>query len=178
MISTLSVKGHRCVTDAFVTQGKILHLCSLVGTRESVRAIIAALQHGQNGDLKSGSNPVPVSLNYQRINAVQARLPSGAFQAVIVGERVKDGTILVLQPQASLVERFYHYLIQKSTLPLHSAWQDELLELAQTTTMLEKLPSLYLKGYGVCGDLTAFEGIIRRAIQKGELPDVRGEACG
>ena len=124
MISTLSVKGHRCVTDAIVTHGQMLHLCSLIGTRESVRATIASLQNGQNGVLKSGSNHTPVSLGYQRISAAQARLPSSAFQAVMVGERVKDGIILVLQLQASLAERFYHSLIQKSTLPLHSAWQD------------------------------------------------------
>lgn len=176
MIPTLSVKGHKCVVSAHARQGRILHLISLVGVRESVRAALAAMQQGHSAVLTEGENTI-VNLGYQSIKVIQGRLPNGAFHAIALGERVTQGDILILKKDDTLAERFYTSLLEKSTLPLHTSWQDKLLELAQDTNLISPIAAHGLRAYALGGNLSSFETQVRHALISRELPEIGEPAC-
>ena len=176
MIPTLSIKGHQCVVSAYARQHRALHLISLVGTRESVRASLAAMQHGHSAVLKSEDTTL-VNLGYQSIKVIQGRLPNGAFHAIALGQRVTQGDVLVLRESDSLSERFYTALLTKSNLPLHSSWQETLLEIAQQGKLLTKVPSYSVQAYALSNGLGAFETQVRRALVSRELPEIGEPVC-
>ena len=176
MIPTLSVKGHRCTVSAYTRQGRALHLISLVGVRESVRAALTAMQHGHSAVLTESENTI-VNLGYQSIKIIQGRLPNGAFHAIALGERVTQGDILIFKQGDTLPERFYTALLEKSTLPLHTSWQQRLLELAWEENVLTKLPSYGVQAYALSDNLTDYETTIRRALVSGELPEIGEAPC-
>lgn len=176
MIPTLSVKGHQCIVSSHARQGRILHLISLVGVRESIRAALSALQHGHSAALKTHKTTL-VNLGYQNIKITQGRLPSGAFQAIAVGEKVRSGDILILPEGASLAERFHLALLEKSTLPLHTSWQDKLLELAQDTNLITPISAYGVQAYALSDNLSTFETHVRHALIRGELPEIGETQC-
>lgn len=176
MFPTLSVKGHKCVVSAHARQSRALHLISLVGVRESVRASLAAMQHGRSAVLTEGETTL-INLGYQNIKIIQGRLPNGAFHAIALGERVTQGDILILKQDDTLAERFYTALLEKSTLPLHTSWQERLLELAWEENVLTKLPSYGVQAYALSDNLTDYETTIRRALVSGELPEIGEAPC-
>lgn len=176
MIPTISVKGHHSVITAYATQGRQLHLISLAGVRESVRATLAALQHGHSGALKSDETTL-VNFGYQSVKILQGRLLSGAFQAIAVGKTVTNGDILILKEKASLAKLFYHALLKKSTLPLHTSWQDKLLELAQETNLLTPISAHGVRAYALGSNLSTFETQVRHALIREELPEIGEPAC-
>lgn len=176
MIPTLSVKGHHCTVSAYAKQNRILHFISLVGVRESVRAALAAMQHGHSAVLSQGEN-TSVNLGYQSIKVIQGRLPNGAFHAIALGERVSQGDILILKEDDTLAERFYTALLNKSTLPLHTRWQERLLELAREENLLTKLSSYGVQAYALGDGLGSFETEVRRALVRRELPEIGEAPC-
>lgn len=176
MIPSLSVKGHQCVVSAYTRQGRVLHLVSLIGIRESVRAALAAMQHGHSAVLKTNETTL-VNLGYQSVKVIQGRLPNGAFHAVAIGEGIKNGDILILKDGMPLAERFYRYLITKSTLPLHSSWQERLLMLAETNGMITKLATHDIEAYIFDKPIGTFEALIRHALVNRELPEIGVTPC-
>lgn len=176
-MASLSVKGHQCVVSAYAIQGRQLHLISLMGVRESVRAALSAMQHGHSAVLKDDQTNL-VSLSYQSIKVIQGRLPSGAFHAIAIGERVTSGGVLILKEGTSLAGRFYLALLDKSTLPLHTSWQDKLLELARETKLITPIAAYGVQAYALDTNLSSFETQVRHALIRGELPEIGETPCG
>lgn len=176
MLPSLSVKGHECFATAYVKQGRSLHLISLVGVRESVRAALAAMQIDHSAVIQ-GKETSLVSLSSQSNRVVQCRLPSGVFHAIAIGERVTQGNILILKDGASLAERFYSALLDKSTLPLHSNWQDKLLSLSKHSQLLTPLASNGVQAYALGEQLGDFESQVKRALVNHELPEIGKPIC-
>lgn len=114
-----------------------------------------------------------MNLGYQSFKVIQGRLPNGAFHAIAIGERVTQGNILILKENDTLAERFYIALLGKSTLPLHTSWQERLLELARKENLLTRLSSYGIHAYA----LKDYETQVRRALVSGELPEIGETPC-
>lgn len=145
----------------------MLHIISLVGVRENIRATLAATQHDYSVMPKTHE----VSLGYWSFKVIQGRLPSSAFRAIAIGESVIQGDILLKQNQP-LAERFYQHLIAKSTLPLHTSWPDKLLKIAQQEQMLGLLESHKLRGYALAQRIDTRETAVGRTLMNDGLPEI------
>ena len=176
VVSTLQVKGFRCLVDEAVflnRPGGYAHLVSLVGTREAVKAVWARLMKGEAAFLYTGSETRPVRI--ETLNAAKLlteRLPSGAFHGLLLSHKVLSGELVLCETEAELPTRFFHLLTQALNLPLHDAWKDWLWAHTLSIGALSELTSQRLHAYEVSFSIGDFEKAVRVALVKRDLPEI------
>lgn len=176
MVYILKASGFRCsVEEAVFSSNRegYAHVLSLVGTRESVKAIWARLMKGEAAYLYAGSETRVVRMNsWEGGKLLTERLPSGAFHGLLLSQALLRGEVLVCEKEEDLPGRSYNILAQKLRLPLHEAWQGWLWDHAHSKGMVKKLASQRLFAYEVHLSVYDLEQAVREALVRGELPEI------
>ncbi len=176
MVPTIKIKGFRCSVEEAVFESRkdgFVHVLSLVGSREAVKAVWARLMKGEAAYLDLGQQVRAVRMNTEGGGKLLTeRLPSGAFHGLLLSRVLLRGELVLCEKEEDLPARFFHYLTQKLRLPLHNTWRGWLWNHALGSGMVEQMSSRRLHAYEVNPSVYDLEVEVRQALLAGELPEI------
>jgi len=173
--------GFGAAVDAYAADESELWFLSLLGNRDSIRALWARLVKGETSylaaDQFSGGVPrwLAGSVRGQcRLHI--ARLPaSGAHHALLVSDAALYATerpdfLLLCRTQEEAPLLHYRFLNRRVDLPLHPAWSAWLWERALRSGEVRALDALGVHAYRCTPDPAELEDALGRALRGHRLP--------
>jgi len=157
MKAKLEYGGHEALLEAWARADDRLVLASIVGTRESVRAIHAAL----NGDRWAFLQPKGRLVRMPGARAIFEALP-GASHAILYDPQTdpRFGRYLIGRSAKEVRDLLFLAIEHRTPLPLHRDWTPLLWTWAEERGYLEPLEtSPGLVGYEVDAALYGAEGV-------------------
>jgi len=177
MVPIIKIKGFRCSVEEAVFSNRkesYVHVLSLAGSREAVKAVWARLMKGEAAYLDMGQQVRAARMNtLEGGKLLTERLPSGAFHGLLLSKALLNGELVLCEREEELPARFYTVLTRMLRLPLHRDWRDWLWEHALSNGMVEQMSSRRLHAYEVNLSVHNLETEVRQALLAGEMPEIR-----
>ena len=181
MTMHIRAAGFGAAVDAYAADESELWFLSLLGNRDSIRALWARLVKGETSSLAADqfAGGVPRWLagtvrGQCRLHI--ARLPtSGAHHALLVPDAALYATerqdfLLLCRTAEEAPLLHYRFLNRRIDVPLHPAWSDWLWERALRSGEARELDALGVHAYRCTPDLAELQLALGRAIRGHRLP--------
>ena len=177
----LRAGGFGATVDGYAADEGELWFLSLLGDRDSLRALWARLVKGEMSylavDQFSGGVPRSLSTSVRGQSRLHlARLPvSGAHHALLVPDAALYATerqdfLLLCRTQEEAPLLHYRFLNRRIDLPLHPAWSGWLWERALRVGEVRVLDSLGVHAYRCIPNRAELQDALGRALRGRRLP--------
>lgn len=173
--------GFGAAVDAYAADESELWFLSLLGNRDSIRALWARLVKGEmaylGADQYDGGGPCWLaSAARGQFRLHITRLPAtGAHHALLVPDAALYATeqqdfVLLCRTEEEAPLLHYRFLNRRLDLPLHPAWGEWLWERALRSGEAQALDALDVHAYRCAPDAAELQDALGRAIRGHRLP--------